>query len=190
MIQIRWYARGGQGAKTASAMVAEAAVRGGRFAQGFPGYGAERQGAPTRAYNRVREKPVLEHDAVYEPDIVLVLDESLLDSQGVADGLRRDGVLVVNSREDPGRTRDRLGLDHGRVYAVDASGIAGEELGRPIPNTVMIGALARVSDAVSVDRATEEVRSKLSGKLDRASVEGNLRALDRASRELRGEDHG
>lgn len=189
MIQIRWHARGGQGAKTASAMVAEAAVRDGRFAQGFPEYGAERQGAPTRAYNRIREKPIRQHDAVYEPDIVLVLDESLLDSQGVADGLRDGGILLVNSRERPERIRERLGLESGRVYAVDASGIAREEMGRPIPNTVMIGALARVSDVISTDRATEEVRSKLSEKLDRASVDGNLRALERASRELQGEDH-
>lgn len=190
MIDIRWHARGGQGAKTAAAMVAAVAIEGGRYAQGFPEYGAERAGAPTRAYNRVRETPIREHDAVYRPDIVLVLDASLLDSQGVTDGLGEDGALLVNTGETPGAVRERTGWQDGRVFTVDASALAREEVGRPIPNTAMIGALVAVSGVVPMDRVRAALEKKLSTKLGEDEVEGNLRALERAARKIQGEDNG
>ncbi len=187
MLQIRWHGRGGQGAKTAAGMVAEVAVGAGRYAQGSPEYGAEREGAPIRAYTRISDRPVRVHDAIYYPNVVVVLDETLLEGEDVEEGLAEDGILLVNTKKSPAEVREALSLDRRTVYTIDATGIAIEEIGRPIPNTVMIGALLRVTEAVSVKDIQKIIRKKFGSKLSEKMLEGNVRAVERAFKEIKSE---
>ena len=128
-LQIRWHGRGGQGAKTAAGMVAEVAVLAGKNAQGAPEYGAEREGAPIRAYTRISDRPIKVHDAIYYPDVVIVLDETLLEAESVDEGLADDGVLLVNTSRSPAEIRRALGLTGRKIYTINATGIALEEIG-------------------------------------------------------------
>ncbi len=187
-LQIRWHGRGGQGAKTAAGMVAEVAVGAGRHAQGAPEYGAEREGAPIKAYTRISEKPIRVHDAIYYPDVVVVLDETLLESESVDEGLTEDGILLVNTKDSPAQIRQRLALEGRKVYTIDATGIALEEIGRPIPNTVMIGALVKVTGAVDVKDIEKSIRKKFGEKLSEGVLQGNIRAVERAFKDVRSED--
>jgi len=187
-LEIRWHGRGGQGAKTAAGMVAEVAVSAGSHAQGAPEYGAEREGAPIRAYTRISERPIREHDAIYYPNVVVVLDDTLLETESVEEGLNEDGVLLVNTKRSPAEIRKALSLDGRTVYTIDATGIALKEIGRPIPNTVMIGALLKVTGALSVEDIEKSIRKKFAGKLSEGMLEGNIRAVERAFKEVRGED--
>jgi pyruvate ferredoxin oxidoreductase gamma subunit len=187
-LQIRWHGRGGQGAKTAAGMVAEVAILAGKNAQGAPEYGAEREGAPIRAYTRISEKPIRTHDAIYYPDVVIVLDETLLEAESVDEGLAADGVLLVNTSRSPGEIRKALGLTGRKIYTINATGIALEEIGRPIPNTVMVGALLKVTGAVEVSEIEKSIRKKLGSKLSTGMLEGNIRAVERAFKEVNSED--
>ncbi len=189
-LEIRWHGRGGQGAKTAAGMVAEVAVGAGKYAQAAPEYGAEREGAPIRAYTRIADGIIRVHDAIYYPDIVVVLDDTLLETQHVTSGLSEDGVLLVNTRMSPAEVREQLGLEGARIFTVDATSIALEEIGRPIPNTVMIGALVAVTGVVDVDHIKKSIEKKLGGKLSEGMLKGNFRAVERAFEELKGEDNG
>ncbi len=186
-IQIRWHGRGGQGAKTAAGMVAEVAVAAGKNAQAAPEYGAEREGAPIKAYTRISDDPIRVHDAIYFPNVIVVLDETLLISEDVEEGLTEDGVLVVNTRTSPARIRERLGLKGRKIYTVDATGIALEEIGRPIPNTVMIGALLSVTGAAEVQQIEESIQKKFEGKLSEGMLKGNINAVRRACEEIKSE---
>jgi pyruvate ferredoxin oxidoreductase gamma subunit len=188
LLEIRWHGRGGQGAKTAAAMVAEVAVDAGKCAQAAPEYGAEREGAPIKAYTRIADDLIRVHDAIYYPDIVVVLDDTLLVSQGVDSGLSEDGLLLVNTRMSPAEVRKLLGLKGRKVYALDATTIALEEIKRPIPNTVMIGALLAVTGVVDVDHIKKAIEKKLGGKLSEGMLKGNMRALERAFEEVKGEN--
>ena len=188
MTEIRWHGRGGQGAKTAAGMVAEIAIKSGKHGQGCPEYGAEREGAPIKAYTRVSENVIKVHDHIYYPDIVLVLDETLLDSQPVAEGLDEDSIVLVNTARTPAEIRDQLDLDGCQVYAIDATRIAREEIGRPIPNTVMIGALAGITGLISADDIKKSIEKKLGEKLSEAVLQGNKTAVDRAFQEVKSED--
>jgi pyruvate ferredoxin oxidoreductase gamma subunit len=188
ILEIRWHGRGGQGAKTAAGMVAEVAVAAGKYAQAAPEYGAEREGAPIKAYTRISEGPIRTHDAIYYPDIVLVLDDTLLETQGVQQGLVDGGIILVNTKKDPAAVRTMLGVDDAKVYTIDATAIAIEEIKRPIPNTVMIGALAEVTGVVDVPHIKEKVEKKFGAKLSEEMLDGNMRALDRASQEVKSEN--
>jgi pyruvate ferredoxin oxidoreductase gamma subunit len=188
LLEIRWHGRGGQGAKTAAAMVAEVAIDAGKYAQAAPEYGAEREGAPIRAYTRISDHIIRVHDAIYYPDIVIVLDETLLVSQDVASGLSADGILLVNTAKSPAEVRKLLGLKTGKVYTIDATTIALEEIKRPIPNTVMTGALCKVSGVVDADHIKEDIDKKLGGKLSEDMLKGNYRAVERAFEEVRGDN--
>ncbi len=187
LLEIRWHGRGGQGAKTAAAMVAEVAVDAGKYAQAAPEYGAEREGAPIRAYTRISDRPIRVHDAIYYPDIVMVLDDTLLVSQNVGSGLSEDGILMVNTSKSPAEVRKLLGLQGGKIYTIDATTIALEEIKRPIPNTVMTGALCKVTGVVEADHIKEDIDKKLGGKLSEDMLKGNYRAVERAFEEVKGE---
>ncbi len=187
LLEIRWHGRGGQGAKTAAAMVAEVAVDAGKYAQAAPEYGAEREGAPIRAYTRISDRPIRVHDAIYYPDIVMVLDDTLLVSQNVGSGLSEDGILLVNTAKSPAEVRKLLGLKGGKIYTIDATTIALEEIKRPIPNTVMTGALCKVTGVVEADHIKEDIDKKLGGKLSEDMLKGNYRAVERAFEEVKGE---
>jgi len=188
VMEIRWHGRGGQGAKTAAGMVAEVAIHSGKYGQGAPEYGAEREGAPIKAYTRMSERVIKVHDAIYYPDVVIVLDETLMETEDVADGLSEDGVLLVNTRSTPEEIRQTLGLAGRKVYCIDATRIAIDEIGRPIPNTVMIGALAKVTGLIGKDDINRSIEKKLGKKLSKGVLQGNMRAVERAFEEVRGEN--
>jgi len=188
VLEIRWHGRGGQGAKTAAAMVAEVTVEAGKHAQAAPEYGAEREGAPIKAYTRISDQIIRVHDAIYYPDIVMVLDETLLDTEGVEEGLNEDGILMVNTEKSPAEVRGQLGLEGRSIYTIDATSIALEEIGRPIPNTVMIGALVAVTGVVDVEHIKMDIEKKLGGKLSEEMLQGNMRAVERAFEEVESED--
>ena len=186
MTEIRWHGRGGQGAKTAATLIAAVALEEGKFSQGFPDYGPEREGAPIRGYTRVSDSPVRAHSAIYHPDIVVVLDPSLLESVDVTEGLKEGGIMLVNSPKPPAAMRKQLGLEGGKVYTVDASQIAQDEIGRAIPNTPMMGALVKIMPILKIETILADVEKKFKSKGDQI-VQGNFRAIKRAFEEVKEE---
>lgn len=186
MVEIRWHARGGQGAKTAAMFLAEAVLEKGKFGQGFPEYGPERRGAPMRGYTRISDSPIRRHCMIDKPGVVIVLDPTLLDSPaaGVAAGADAGTVFLVNTTEKPAAIAQKLKVPGARVYTVDATGIALDTIGRPIPNMPMIGALLAVNDVLSLEELKGALVVQLSSKFSQAVIDGNLAALDRANKEL------
>jgi len=187
--EVRWHGRGGQGAKTAAVLLAEAVSEAGKFVQGFPEYGPERMGAPVAAFNRLSDEPIHLHCHVSTPNIVVILDPTLIKGPQIVEGLADDGVVLVNSPRDPSELREVLGLGGGqRVFTVDASRIARETIGRDIPNMPMMGALLAVSGIMPLEELRaimgQQLETKFKGK--REVVEGNLKAIDRAIQEVQG----
>ena len=185
--EIRWHGRGGQGAKTAAALVAEVALAEGKYSQGFPEYGPERMGAPIRGFTRISDRPVRIHSAVYYPDAVVVLDDTLLDTVDCAENLSEDGVVVVNTTKPPAEITEKLSNTGKGVFLVNASRIAVDEIGRDIPNTPMIGALVKASGVVSLDIVLKDTEKKLGKKFGERIVQGNLKAVRRGYDEVSGE---
>ena len=184
LTEIRWHARGGQGAKTASTFLAEAAIKAGKYSQGFPDYGPERMGAPMRGFTRISDEPVRLHCTIEEPDIVIVLDDTLLDTVDVCEGLPDNGVVIINTGKDPETIRDKISWNGAQLYVVNASDIALDELGRPIPNTPMLGALIKVAEMITLDVLLEDITVKFSKKFSKRIVDGNLAAIKRAYEEV------
>ena len=187
LTEVRWHARGGQGAKTASLLLAEAAAMEGKFSQGFPDYGPERMGAPMRGFTRISEKPIHLHCAISSPSLVVVLDDTLLTAADVAGGTPDDGILVVNTLKTAAEVRSELKLEGRSIYTVDATGIAIDEIGRPIPNAPMLGALIKVSEILSLDAVLTQIKKKFSHGFRPEVLEGNVRAINRAHEEVVGE---
>jgi pyruvate ferredoxin oxidoreductase gamma subunit len=187
LTEIRWHGRGGQGAKTAATLVAEVALNEGKHSQGFPEYGPERMGAPIRGYTRISEQPIRLHCPINHPDIVLVLDATLLESQHVDEGLSADGAVIVNTSESPAAIRKRLSSEKGTVYTVNATQIAIEEIGRAIPNTPMIGALVKVGGFLKLETVYHDIEKKFLKKLGERGVQGNINAVKRAYEEVQSE---
>jgi pyruvate ferredoxin oxidoreductase gamma subunit len=188
LIEIRWHGRGGQGVVTASKLLAETAMGRGHYFQAFPDYGPERMGAPIRAFTRLSSQPITLHSQVEEPDIVVVLDPTLLATVSVADGLKDKGILLVNTTRAPAEVRRAIGLAGGRVCTVDASHIAIEEIGREITNTPMLGAFAQATHLFDIEEVAAELRTWFSGKIKPDLIEANIRAFRRAAQEVQGED--
>jgi pyruvate ferredoxin oxidoreductase gamma subunit len=183
--EIRWHGRGGQGAKTGSFLLAESMIDQGRFAQGFPDYGPERMGAPIRGYNRISDTPIRVHSGVQSPDVVVVLDSTLIAGGSTTAGIKPESVFIVNSHESPEEIRKQLGVDGNRVFTVDATGIALTEIGRPIPNTPMIGALLKITGLAEIGEMSTILTKKFKGKLSDEMIQGNLKALRRAYEEVK-----
>jgi len=181
--EIRWHGRGGQGAWTASELLARAAVYEGKYAQSFPEFGPERMGAPVRAFTRISDQPINLHCAIYTPDVVVVLDPTLMRTIPVTEGLAEDGDLIVNSREEPAELRRRLKLKGGRVWTVPATVIAVKILGRPIMNTAMLGAVARATGIVQLESLDKAVRGRFTSEL----AEKNVRVIREAYKEVKSE---
>ncbi len=184
--EIRWHGRGGQGAKTAATLVAEVALAEGKYSQGFPEYGPERMGAPVRGFTRISERPVRIHSAVYYPDAVVILDDTLLDTVDCAENLSEDGVVVVNTTKPPDEIRAKLSNTGRGVFLLNASQIAIDEIGRDIPNTPMIGALVKASGVITLEVVLKDTEKKLGKKFGEKIVQGNLRAVRRGHDEVRG----
>jgi pyruvate ferredoxin oxidoreductase gamma subunit len=179
MLEIRWHGRGGQGAVTSVEMLALTAIGEGKYAQGFPSFGPERRGAPVAAFNRIDDKQIKVRSAVYKPDVVVVLDSSLVGLVNVTEGLKPDGTLVVNTPKSPEEMKKELNFK-GRVATVDASKIAWEELGVPITNTTMLGALIKVLDSVKLDSVREPMEHRF-GRI----AKKNLAALKKAYEDVK-----
>lgn len=184
LIEIRWHGRGGQGAKTAGELLARTALDTGQYFQAFPDYGPERMGAPIRSFTRLSPDPITIHSKISEPNVVVVLDPTLLGTVAVTEGLRENGTLLINTSMSPAEARKATGLKTGKVFTVDASHIAIEEMGREITNTPMLGAFARATGLVDVDKLAEQVRAWFSERLTPGMVEANIQALRRAAKEV------
>ena len=186
MVEIRWHARGGQGAKTAAMFLAEAVLDKGKYGQGFPEYGPERRGAPVRGYTRIADRPIRRHCMIENPHIVIVLDPTLLDSAaaGVAAGADANTLFLINTTKSPAEIGKKLGVKGATIHTVDATGIALDTIGRAIPNMPMIGALLAVREIMTVDELKACLVDQLSSKFSQAVIDGNLAAVERANKEL------
>jgi pyruvate ferredoxin oxidoreductase gamma subunit len=183
ILEVRWHGRGGQGAWTASELLARAAINEGKYIQSFPEFGPERMGAPMRAFTRISDEPIQMHCAVYNPDVVVVLDPSLLKAVPVTEGLNDEGILVVNSKETPAEIRGTLEIEKRRIWTVPAMEIAIKILNRPITNTAMLGAVARVTGIVSLESVEKVVSERFSGSI----VEKNIGVIKEAYKEVKSE---
>lgn len=182
-VEVRWHGRGGQGAKSASAILAEVLFENGKHVQSFPEYGAERQGAPMRAYNRVSNKPIRRRCGVQNPNVVVVVDPTMIESANPTDGCKRDAIYLVNSSEDADAIRARLHISRdAEVVSVDATKITLEELGQNRPNAPLLGALSYVFPEVPVEVFAEHFVKKMS-QLPPAVLEANRRAILRGRSE-------
>lgn len=180
ILEIRWHGRGGQGAKTAAQFLAEAALDMGKSIQAFPEYGPERAGAPIRTYTRISDRKINIHSPVTNPDIVAVIDPTLLDSVDVTEGMGDDGILIVNTSDSADTVRKKVKLKKGKVAVCDATKISLETLGIPIPNTPMLGALLKVKPIVPMEALEKEVQNKFLKKIGREKTEANIKAIKRA----------
>jgi len=189
MVEIRWHGRGGQGAKTASLLLADAAFNTGKFVQGFPEYGPERMGAPISAYNRISDERCPIHSNIYEPDFVVVVDSTLLTAVDTTGGLKKDGGIIINSSKTPEELRPLMGDYKGKIYTIDASTIAEEELGnRSLSNTSMLGAVVKVSGVIPEDELFKDMEASMKHKFANKPhvIEGNMKALKRSMQEVKG----
>ena len=187
MLEIRWHGRGGQGAVTASKVLADSALAEGKQIQAFPEYGSERQGAPIKAFTRISDKPITVHSQVTNPDMVVVLDPTLLKVVDVTEGLIEDGKLVVNTTLSAADLRTKMGVIGREIYTIDATGIALKNLGKAIPNTPMIGALIKATGLLDINGVTEDFRKKFANKFREDIIEGNVNAILEAYNEVKGE---
>ncbi len=186
IMEIRWHGRGGQGAKTACLLLAEAAFFSGKYVQGFPEYGPERMGAPITAYNRISDTPCKVHSNIYFPDHVVVVDETLLRTVDVLKGLKEGGILIINTKKTADEVREELPGFTGPVCVVDAERISTETLGRNFPNTPMLAAVVKASGVLETDRFISDMRRSFEHKFsDKPEViEGNMKALQKTMEEV------
>ena len=188
LIEIRWHGRGGQGAKTASLLLADAAFNTGKYIQGFPEYGPERMGAPITAYNRISETPIRVHSNVYEPNYVVIVDDSLIGTVNVLDGLKEDGAILINTNQDIDTLREKLGNYTGKLYTIDATKISRELLKANYPNTAMLAAIVHIADIMSKDELLKEMEGSFKHKFVRKPevIAPNMEAVKRGFDEIVG----
>lgn len=186
LIEIRWHGRGGQGAKTASLLLADAAFNTGKYIQGFPEYGPERMGAPITAYNRISTSSITIHSNIYEPDYVVVVDDTLLESVDVIAGLKETGAIVINTTKDAEYLREVLKGYKGEIYKIDARKISMETLGRYFPNTPMLAAIVKVSKVMTDEEFLNDMQGSFKHKFAKKPevIEGNMKALEMALKEV------
>ena len=195
LIEIRWHGRGGQGAKTASLLLADAAFNTGKYIQGFPEYGPERMGAPITAYNRISDEPITVHSNIYYPDYVVVVDDTLLDSVDVTllesvpvtAGLKETGAIVINTTKSPEYLKKALNGYNGSIYTIDARKISEEALGRYFPNTPMLAAIVKVSGIMTDEAFLEDMKGSFKHKFAKKPevIDGNMKALEIALKEVK-----
>lgn len=184
-IEIRWHGRGGQGTVTAAKVLADACLSGGRYVQAFPEYGPERAGAPLRAYNRVSSKQIRMHCPVLKPQVVSVVDATLLDSINVGEGATDDAIFIVNTSKDPQEMRAQLNAKpEQKVFTIDATKIALECIGRALPNSPMLGALCKATGLITIDHLFDDIKKSFGKKFSQLIIEGNLEATRRGYEEV------
>ncbi len=186
LLEIRWHGRGGQGAKTAALLLADVAFSTGMYVQGFPEYGPERMGAPITAYNRLSRKPIRVHSNIYSPDMVVVVDETLLDSINVTNGLKEDGAVIVNSTRGKEELLSKLHGYQGSLYTIDARRVSIEALGKYFPNSPMLASVVKVSKIMEEDKFLEEMQKSFVHKFASKPevIDGNMKALRLALEEV------
>ena len=187
MIEIRWHGRGGQGAKTASLLLADAAFNTGKYIQGFPEYGPERMGAPLTAYNRISDTPIRIHSNIYYPDYVVVVDDTLLESVDVTAGLKETGAIVINTTKSEDHLRKALKGYKGDIYTIDARKISEEALGKYFPNTPMLAAIIKVAKIMTDEELLEDMKGSFKHKFAKKPevIDGNMKALEMALKEVK-----
>ena len=189
MIEIRWHGRGGQGAKTASLLLADAAFNTGKYIQGFPEYGPERMGAPITAYNRISEKEIRIHSNIYEPDYVVVVDDSLIGYIDITKGLKNTGAILINTKKDIENIKKNIDSSYkGKIYTIDASKISMECLGANFPNTALLSAIIKITGIMTKDELLSNMKEAFSHKFARKPevINPNMIALERAYDEVIG----
>ena len=186
LIEIRWHGRGGQGAKTASLLLADAAFNTGTYIQGFPEYGPERMGAPITAYNRIGNTPIRIHSNIYEPDYVVVVDDSLLEAVDVTAGLKPDGAIVINTTKSGNELKPLLNGYTGDVYTIDARKISLETLGKYFPNIPWLAAIVKVSGVIEEKDFLADMEGSFKHKFAKKPevIDGNMKALEMALKEV------
>ena len=187
IIEIRWHGRGGRGAKTASLLLADAAFNTGKYIQGFPEYGPERMGAPITAYNRISTSPIRIHSNIYEPDYVVVVDDSLLEAVDVTAGLKETGAIVINTTKNFDELKPLLKNYKGKVYTIDARKVSEEALGKYFPNTPMLASIVKVSGIMSEEEFLNDMQGSFKHKFAKKPevIEGNIKALELALKDLK-----
>jgi len=188
ILEIRWHGRGGQGTVTAAKVLAEASMAEGKNVQAFPEYGPERMGAPLRAYNRICDKPMTIHCQVTNPSVVAVVDASLLDAVDVTEGTTKDAVFIVNTHRAPAELRAIMKLKKTqKVFSVDANTISMATIGRVMPNTPMLGAVAKATGVIKLDTLLKDIRSSFGKKFSETIIKNNMDAASRAYEEVKSE---
>ena len=181
--EFRWHGRGGQGAWTASELLARAAIHEGKYIQSFPEFGPERMGAPVKAYTRISDEPIRLHCAVYNPNLAVVMDPTLLATVPVTKGLDKDGLLIVNTSKDPKTMKSELKMTEGSVWTVPATEIAMRILGRGITNTAMLGVVARATGIVKM----ESIEKAVNDRFPQPLAEKNIGVIKEAYKEATSE---
>lgn len=177
MVEIRFHGRGGQGAVTSAEILAISAINSGKYAQAFPSFGPERRGAPVIAFSRISDEKILNRTKIYEPDIVVVLDSSIMNIVNVLEGLKENGIIVVNTGKSPDELKKEFGRDDLTVGTVNATKIALDTIGRPITNIVMLGALLKVKPLIELDSIFEPLKERF-GKIADKNIEASKLAYN------------
>ena len=187
LIEIRWHGRGGQGAKTASLLLADAAFNTGKYIQGFPEYGPERMGAPITAYNRISSKPITIHSNIYYPDFVVVVDDTLLESVDVTAGLKDNGGIIINTTKSGDEIKSLLKNFSGNIYTLDARKISLDALGKYFPNVPMLAGIVKISGIMSDEELIKDMEGSFKHKFAKKPevIEGNMQALKTALNEVK-----
>ena len=189
MLEIRWHGRGGQGAKTASILLAKIAAATGRYIQAFPEYGPERMGAPVLAYTRINDKVIHQHCQIESPEVVVVLDPTLVGTVDVTANIVKPGQLIINTEKDPEEIAEEMNFSDGlKVYTLDADKISEEEIGLIFPNTPMLGAFNKVTEIMEPDKFINQAQAEFEKKFATKPevVEGNVNSVTRAHQEVLG----
>ena len=187
MIEIRWHGRGGQGAKTASLLLADAAFNTGKYIQGFPEYGPERMGAPITAYNRISDTPITIHSNIYYPDYVVVVDDTLLESVDVTAGLKENGGIIINTTKSDEEIKPLLKGYKGSIYTLDARKISVDALGKYFPNVPMLAGIVKISGVMTDEELIKDMEGSFKHKFAKKPevIEGNMNALKASLKEVK-----
>ena len=187
LTEIRWHGRGGQGAKTAALLLADVAFQTGKYVQGFPEYGPERMGAPITAYNRISDTQIRVHSNIYDPQYVVVVDESLLEAVDVTRGLKKEGAILINTPRPKEEVLPHLKGYEGKVYTIDAHKVSMATMGKYFPNTPMLAAIVKVAGIMEEETFLREMQASFSHKFAGKPevIEGNMAALKMALQEVR-----
>lgn len=187
-IEVRWHGRGGQGTVTGAKTLAEAILSVGKYIQAFPEYGPERRGAPVRVFNRFSDRPIRTHTPVKHPDLVIVVDPTLIGTVNLTDGMRDDSIIVVNSTEPAATVRQKLDLKPTqKLFTLPATKISVEAIGRALPNAPMIGAFSKIIGMIGIEELLKETKDHFEGKFPIKIIEGNLTAIRRGFEEVCGD---